>query len=34
MAVGYWILAVAAAAWWHHRLGRGPAERIYRWLGG
>ncbi|MFM7871304.1 MAG: DUF418 domain-containing protein, partial [Actinomycetota bacterium] len=34
VAVGYWILAVAAAAWWHHRLGRGPAERIYRWLGG
>lgn len=34
LALGYWTLAIAAAAWWHHRLGRGPAERIYRWLGG
>lgn len=30
----YWIGAIAVASWWHHRLGTGPAERIYRWLGG
>lgn len=34
LALSYWILSIAGAAWWHHRLGRGPAERIYRWLGG
>lgn len=34
LAASYWVLAVVAASWWHHRLGRGPAERIYRWLGG
>lgn len=30
----YWLGAIAVASWWHHRLGTGPAERIYRWLGG
>lgn len=34
VAVGYWILAIAFGSWWHHRLGRGPAERLYRWMGG
>lgn len=34
LAVSFWVPAIAVAAWWHHRLGRGPAERIYRWLGG
>jgi uncharacterized membrane protein YeiB len=30
----YWLGAIAVASWWHRRLGQGPAERIYRWLGG
>ena len=30
----YWIGAIAVASWWHHRLGQGPTERIYRWLSG
>lgn len=34
LAMAFWVLAMTAAAWWHHRLGLGPAERIYRWLGG
>lgn len=34
VAASYWILAIALGSWWHHRLGRGPAERLYRWLGG
>lgn len=33
-AVGFWIVAIAGAAEWHRRFGRGPAERIYRRLGG
>lgn len=33
-AVGFWVVAIAAATWWHRRFGRGPAERIYRHLGG
>ncbi|MGA0878693.1 MAG: DUF418 domain-containing protein, partial [Ilumatobacteraceae bacterium] len=34
LAGTFWILAIALGSWWHHRLGRGPAERLYRWLGG
>ena len=34
LALVYWILAIAVGSWWHHRIGSGPAERLYRWLGG
>jgi uncharacterized membrane protein YeiB len=30
----YWVVAMTAASWWHRRLGIGPAEWIYRRLGG
>lgn len=30
----FWVGAIAMSSWWHHRLGQGPAERLYRWLGG
>ncbi|MEO1058414.1 MAG: DUF418 domain-containing protein, partial [Actinomycetota bacterium] len=33
-AVCFWVLSIAAAAVWERRLGRGPAERVYRVLGG
>ena len=33
-ALGFWIVAIAVANLWHHRLGRGPAERVYRAIGG
>jgi uncharacterized protein len=33
-AGGFWIVAIALANVWHHRFGRGPAERIYRAIGG
>ena len=33
-AVCFWIVSIAAAAVWERRLGRGPAERVYRALGG
>ena len=33
-AFGFWVIAVAAAAWWHRMFGTGPLERLYRWLGG
>ena len=33
-AGGFWIAAIALANVWHHRFGRGPAERIYRAIGG
>jgi len=33
-AVGFWVAAVAVGSWWHHRIGRGPAEVIYRSFGG
>ena len=33
-AVGFWVAAVAIGSWWHHRIGRGPAEVIYRSFGG
>ena len=34
LALSFWVVALAAAAWWHHRIGRGPAEWLYRRLGG
>lgn len=34
LSVAYWLLAITAGSWWHHRIGPGPAERVYRWLGG
>jgi uncharacterized membrane protein YeiB len=33
-ALGFWVAGIAAATVWHQRLGRGPAERIYRAIGG
>lgn len=33
-AAGYWVVAIALAAWYHRRLGVGPVERAYRFLGG
>ncbi|WP_395159621.1 DUF418 domain-containing protein [Ilumatobacter sp.] len=33
-SLGFWIAAIAAANTWHRRFGRGPAERIYRAIGG
>jgi len=33
-AFAYWVVALAAAAWWRHFVGMGPAERLYRRLGG
>ncbi len=30
----FWVVAIAVAAWWQHHLGAGPAERLYRALGG
>lgn len=33
-AAGFWIVAIVLANLWHRRLGRGPAERIYRAIGG
>ncbi|CAN5657883.1 heparan-alpha-glucosaminide N-acetyltransferase domain-containing protein [soil metagenome] len=34
LAGGYWVVAIAAAAWYHRRFGTGPVERVYRLLGG
>jgi uncharacterized membrane protein YeiB len=34
LAVAYWIFAIAAGSWWHRRVGQGPAEFLYRRLGG
>lgn len=33
-AATFWILAVMVGSWWHHRIGEGPAERLYRAFGG
>lgn len=33
-AAAFWVVAIAAANVWHRRFGRGPAEVVYRWLGG
>jgi uncharacterized membrane protein YeiB len=34
LAGGYWIVAIAVAAWWHGSFGIGPVEWLYRRLGG
>jgi uncharacterized membrane protein YeiB len=34
LATLYWVLAIVVGSWWHHRIGAGPAERLYRLLGG
>jgi uncharacterized protein len=34
VAAAYWAIAIAAAWWWHERYGIGPAEWLYRQLGG
>ncbi|MEM9038720.1 MAG: DUF418 domain-containing protein [Actinomycetota bacterium] len=33
-AAAFWVVAIAAANAWHRRFGRGPAEVVYRRLGG
>ena len=33
-ALAYWVVAIALGSWWHHRVGRGPAEVVYRAFGG
>ena len=33
-ALGFWLVAMVCGALWHRRYGRGPAERIYRAIGG
>ena len=33
-ALTFWVVAIAAAAWWSRRYGRGPVERVYRSIGG
>jgi uncharacterized membrane protein YeiB len=34
VSVSFWLVAIALADWWSKRFGRGPAERVYRALGG
>lgn len=34
LAVAYWTLAIMSGSWWHRRIGTGPAEWLYRRLGG
>lgn len=33
-ALAFWVVAIAAGSLWHRRFGRGPAERVYRAIGG
>ena len=33
-ALGFWAVGITAAALWHRHFGRGPAERVYRAIGG
>jgi len=33
-AFGFWVIAMVLGAMWHRRYGRGPAERVYRAIGG
>jgi uncharacterized membrane protein YeiB len=33
-AAGFWVIAVAAGAWWDRFVGIGPLERVYRGFGG
>ncbi|CAB4824308.1 unannotated protein [freshwater metagenome] len=30
----FWLFAIMIASWWQHHFGRGPAERLYRAIGG
>lgn len=34
LSLAFWVVAIAVAAWWHHRIGLGPLERLYRRFGG
>ena len=33
-ALAFWVVGITAGTLWHRRFGRGPAERIYRAIGG
>ncbi len=33
-AAAFWLVAIAGGTWWHRRIGRGPAEHVYRSFGG
>lgn len=33
-AGSFWVIGLSVASWWHHRVGRGPAEIVYRLFGG
>lgn len=33
-ALGFWVVGITAGTLWHRRFGRGPAERVYRAVGG
>ena len=33
LSAGFWVAAIAVAAWYHRRFGTGPVERAYRFLG-
>jgi len=33
-ATGFWVFAITIASWWQHHFGQGPAERLYRAIGG
>jgi uncharacterized membrane protein YeiB len=30
----FWVFAITIASWWQHHFGQGPAERLYRAVGG
>lgn len=34
LALAYWVIAIVIGSWWHHRVGPGPAEWVYRRIGG
>jgi uncharacterized membrane protein YeiB len=34
LSAGFWIVAIVGAVWWQRRFGIGPAERLYRAVGG
>jgi uncharacterized membrane protein YeiB len=33
-AGSFWLVAIIIASWWQHHFGQGPAERLYRVIGG
>ncbi len=33
-AACFWVVGISLASWWQHRIGRGPAEAVYRIFGG